>query len=765
MLSLALLGLMTQTSQTYSITALRDIAPPLQNHVRGGTNLDPQGRRFEANSRFLSLDGKPWMPVMGEIHYARVPRAKWRDALRTMKANGVSIVATYCFWLYHEERQHEFDWRDNLDLRAFIKLCDEEGLKVWIRIGPWAHGEARDGGFPKWLFDVSKPRTLDPAYFAEVHRWYEALAGQMKGLYFKDGGPIMGCQLDNEFGHVGGQGGDPYILKCKAIAREVGIDVPYYSVTGWGNAWVPKDEVLPFQAAYVDGTWIAGNKQSKPPVEHTLMDLTKLARDNTTGVDFSSGRVTQAELRYDPLRYPFLTAELGGGMELGPKKRVVITGLDTEANALLRLGEGAALVGYYMFHGGSQRKGKDGQWLGEPGWSQVSYDYQAPMGQYGKRNDAYNHVKRLHLFLADFGPDLAEMTAAFPADNPKTTDRRLRVALRSKGESGFVFFSNHQRYVDMPVQEDVRFAIDLPNRKVETHPVTLPKDTIGIFPIGLPLGDARLDYATAQPLMKLRTKEGERWVFFAPRDVRPIFQFSNLKDRELMLGREIVAFIEVGDILPIETKSGRKFEFLVLSEQDSLRAWKRTVGEYDELILSDAEVWPHGEGLRIRTDATTPPTLWRYPSKATVTPPFPAIAPGRVSFTPSAPIPEEDAAYWYRHPERGETAWTIRVEDLDWKHASDHLLRLKWLGDSARLYLNGHLVDDRLWNGQPWTISLSTLLGEAKPTKVDLIVVITPWKKGQAVFVETPPPVEDDLTARIDAITLFPERTIDLPKF
>lgn len=758
MLSLALLGLMTQTSPTYEIVAPREVPAPLENHVHGGTAVDPRGRRFEANSRFLSLDGKPWMPVMGEIHYARVPRAKWRDALRSMRANGISIVATYCFWLYHEERQNEFDWNDNLDLRAFVQLCQEEGLKVWIRIGPWAHGEARDGGFPKWLFNVSKPRTLDPAYFAEVRKWYAALAGQLKGLYFKDGGPIVGCQLDNEFGHVGGEGGDPYILECKKLAREMGIDTPFYSVTGWGNAWVPRDEVLPFQAAYVDGTWIAGNKQSKPPVEHTLMDLTKLARDNTTGVDFGSGRVTQAELRYDPLRYPFLTAELGGGMELGPNKRVVITGLDTEANTLLRLGEGAALIGYYMFHGGAQRQGKDGDWLGEPGWSQVSYDYQAPMGQYGKRNPAYAHVKRLHLFIADWGSQLAEMVTSLPSPNPKTTDRRLRVALRSKGDAGFLFFSNHQRYVDMPVQEDVRFRVDLPNRKIETPPLTIPKSTIGIFPVGLPVADATLEFASAQPLMKLRGTGVQRWVFFAPNGIPPSFRLSGLRAGARTFTPK------VGSPFSFETRGGAKFEFLVLSERDSLRAWKSTVGDWDELLLTDAEVWSQGAGVRLRTDAHAATPITRYPSFETIAPPFPRVRPGYASFTPGAPIPAEDAGYWYRHADRGEKAWAVLVESLDWEHASDHLLDIRWLGDSARLYFNGKLVDDRLWNGQPWRVSLSTLLGAARPDRVELTLVVTPWRNGQEVFVESVPQVNRELTARIDSIYLVPERTLDLPK-
>ena len=34
------------------------------------------------------------------------------------------------------------------DLRQFVKLCDEIGLKVHLRIGPYCNAEIRNGGFP-----------------------------------------------------------------------------------------------------------------------------------------------------------------------------------------------------------------------------------------------------------------------------------------------------------------------------------------------------------------------------------------------------------------------------------------------------------------------------------------------------------------------------------------------------------------------------------------------------------------------------------------
>lgn len=34
----------------------------------------PEGHVLSVNSRYLMLDGKPWLPVMGEFHYSRYPQ-------------------------------------------------------------------------------------------------------------------------------------------------------------------------------------------------------------------------------------------------------------------------------------------------------------------------------------------------------------------------------------------------------------------------------------------------------------------------------------------------------------------------------------------------------------------------------------------------------------------------------------------------------------------------------------------------------------------
>ena len=104
--------------------------------------------RITVTDRMLLKDGKPWLPVMGEIHYSRIPREKWAETLQKMKEGGIEIAASYVFWIHHEEEKGKFDFTGNRDIRAFIELCHETGLEFCLRIGPWAHGECRNGGFP-----------------------------------------------------------------------------------------------------------------------------------------------------------------------------------------------------------------------------------------------------------------------------------------------------------------------------------------------------------------------------------------------------------------------------------------------------------------------------------------------------------------------------------------------------------------------------------------------------------------------------------------
>ena len=129
----------------------------------------------------------------------------------------------------------------------------------------------------------------------------------------------------------------------------------------------------------------------------------------------------------DAVRYPFLTCEICGGMVSSYHRRILINPADVETTVLVKLGSGGALPGYYMYHGGTNPDGRrttlmEAQNTPSTNYNDLpvkDYDYQAPLGQYGQIRPHYHLLRRLHLFLHDFGERLAGMPAVLPDSIPQ----------------------------------------------------------------------------------------------------------------------------------------------------------------------------------------------------------------------------------------------------------------------------------------------------------------------------------------------------------
>src|ERR1035437_1702445 len=118
----------------------REVKP---GHFKMG-NPGLPGHELLINNQYMTIGGKPVIPVMGEMHFSRYPKDQWEDAILKMKATGINIIAFYVIWIHHKEIEGQFDWSGNKDIRSFIKLCQKHGMLVYPRIGPWAHGEVRN---------------------------------------------------------------------------------------------------------------------------------------------------------------------------------------------------------------------------------------------------------------------------------------------------------------------------------------------------------------------------------------------------------------------------------------------------------------------------------------------------------------------------------------------------------------------------------------------------------------------------------------------
>ncbi len=161
--------------------------------------------RFTVSGDQFVLDSKPFQILAGEMHYPRIAREYWRDRMRKLKSLGLNTLTTYIFWNAHETSPGVFDFSGNLDVAAYIRMAQEEGLWVNLRPGPYVCAEWDGGGLPAWLFpeESAIARTNDPKFMDPVRAWFKRLGQELTPLLIDNGGPIILTQVENEYGAFG----------------------------------------------------------------------------------------------------------------------------------------------------------------------------------------------------------------------------------------------------------------------------------------------------------------------------------------------------------------------------------------------------------------------------------------------------------------------------------------------------------------------------------------------------------------------------------
>lgn len=192
--------------------------------------------RFEAGEGAFLLDGRPFLIRSGEMHYPRVPRACWRDRMRKMRAMGLNTLCTYVFWNLHEPAPGRFDFSGNLDLAAYLRTAQEEGLFVILRPGPYICSEWEFGGLPAWLLNLPglQVRTKDPRFLEAADRYLARVGREVAGLQVDRGGPILMVQVENEYGSFGTDAAYKDAIRRSVEAAR--FTVPRYTSDGPGKA-------------------------------------------------------------------------------------------------------------------------------------------------------------------------------------------------------------------------------------------------------------------------------------------------------------------------------------------------------------------------------------------------------------------------------------------------------------------------------------------------------------------------------------------------
>lgn len=802
----------------------RDPAPARYDE---GSAVTPSGVTLGLNSRYLTLDEKPWLPVAGEFHFSRYPRAQWEDEILKMKAAGVNVVSTYIIWIHHEEIRGRFDWTGQRDLRAFTQLCAKHGMYVVARIGPWDHAEVRNGGLPDWVLQQGPTRENDPLYLASVRTWYGQIGEQLKGLLWKDGGPVIAIQLENEYSRRGPRAGEAHILELKKLALASGLDVPLYLVTGWDNAVVPPRAVIPVYGGYPAAPWDSSISRLPPAEVYAFRFQSRVAAN----VNADRGRGEPGALPSATDALPYLTAEIGGGIEDTYHRRPVIAPDDIAAVVPVMLGSGVNLYGTYMFQGGENPDGRlttlqESQATGYPNDLPIkSYDFQAPLGEFGQERASLRKLKVFDYFLNDFGADLAPMVVHTPALQPRSSaDLSVpRVAVRSRGDSGFIFFNNYVRQAAMPVRRAAQFQIRLPGPAgkpgptlaIPRHPVDLPSGAYFIWPFNLRLDGVTLRYSTAQLFTRLDDSGVDTVYFEALPGIAPEFAFDTATIRsakpssgETTAGSGIlyVTGIQPGarpgidSSIDVISSGGKSLRLVVLTSSEAEDAWKVRIADSDRLLITPqdfladfdarpARVWLRSLATPHFEFAITPPASAPLAANVPLTPS--AVTNRTAAFTAelpqwhgalqstqiqsagtAPPVKTGAAQDWRPHavaqaPAAGElpqaAQWSIAIPPGALNGLSELFLEVNYEGDIARLSVNHHLLDDNFYNGKPWWIGLSRFLAPNSSGSFGLSIL--PLRKDAPVYFELPQPPQFDRNGQIDklnSIRLVPEYQLEI---
>ena len=771
------------TDNVLTFNLRQPVPPPETGYLELG-GKSSTGHDLEVNSQYLTLDGQPWLPVMGEFHYARYPEKDWETEILKMKAAGVQIVSAYVFWIHHEEVEGQFDWSGRRDLRQFVELCAKHGMYVYLRIGPWDHGEVRNGGFPDWLLKkTTHQRENDPVYLHYVDLYFAQIGKQVQGLLWRDGGPIIGVQLENEYSVGGPLGGAAHIAELKRLAIANGIVTPLYSVTGWPTHNFPPRQVIPMLGGYPDGFW-SGSIRRAPPNPVYLFNFRRASGD--MGAEAAGSMNALSGLGHDP----YFEAEAGGGMETSYHRRPLIEPNDIAALTVTGLGSGVNLYGYYMFHGGANPQGKlttleESQASGYPNDLPVrSYDFQAPLGEFGQVRESYRKLKAIHLFLNEFGAELAPM-AAFPPDRLPSGagDTSIpRAAVREKDGRGFLFVNNYVRKLAMPAREGFQAKLELPGGvlKVPSQPVTVPANSYFIWPFNLPMEGATLRYSTAQLLTRVNAGGETTWVFFAVPGIAPEFVFDG-EDTQSVEGKAATVRQEEGAIrvrgieagrnarLQVTGKDGRAFRVLVLTEAEAENLWRPELDGSTYLALSPADLFWTGDRLDLRTANREAAAVALYPRTDL------AVAPGEQRTLAAQTqgmwtdyrlsIPAAAIRYTWRKTRaagppppvrfgplfawrKGRVAtvppdsafenaaqWELVLPKQNFDGLSQVYLRMNYAGDIGRAYLGTELADDNFYNGSPWEIGLMRFVPGIfdEPLRIEIL----PLRRGTPIYLDS----------------------------
>jgi hypothetical protein len=366
--------------------------------------------RIRYDNKCFIIDGKDTFLYSGALHYFRCPKPLWADRLQRMRDAGMNCVETYVAWDWHEQQQpkdvNDFSKVDMSDLHDFLDTAvNQFGFYVILRPGPYICAEWDGGGYPQWLLNF-KPagfkgnwfRGDDAAYLAWSKHWYTSVAKTAVPFQITHrtgpGGVIL-WQIENEYNYSV-RPIEVKLHQLQALAhdsRDLGIDVPLITCMT-NDPLYRKDDYLLKNVIECRNSYPRFDSNA----EANDIDLLKT---------------------YQPEK-PRMITELQGGWfsDVGAKlsDQFGYTAEHIRHVTLLAWAHGFTGSNYYMMYGGTNF----GDWGAAN--KTASYDYAAPIREWGGEGPRYFAVKGMGEFLKEHSAKLVRSEpVAITIDQPAPT--------------------------------------------------------------------------------------------------------------------------------------------------------------------------------------------------------------------------------------------------------------------------------------------------------------------------------------------------------
>lgn len=505
--------------------------------------------RYGANTSYFTRDGKPFVPIAGELHFSRCPQESWERELLKMMDCGINVVSTYVFWNYHEELKGQFEFSGDKDIAKFLSICKKIGLPCLIRIGPWCHGEVNRGGFPKRINKMVRKRCDNPAYLKEAEDFWTGLYKEVKP--YLDSETVIGIQLENEY-----TGSTEHIRTLRKIAEKIGFKTSFFTMTAWPSN-CPDNDFLPMVGGYPDAPWSMGKKQLTPNNRFSIMPGRTEAE---IGEDLHKSQQAKKGA-FDHI--PYASCETGPGNQVTQHRRPFISEKDGYGVGFAKFASGVNWLGYYMFHGGrnpNDRLMQENRLTGYPNnYPIIDYDFQSPLSRYGQCMPHGDLLRLMHLFINQFDPEVCTKQAFFPkwpSKDPMDISFLKCCVRMNEDMSGYFFASTYEKGMQYRDFKAVTAEITCGEKTVTLPEIDITAGAIFFYPFNVRIGGLLFDYILAQPIAKLEDDKGVTCYFAQCEGIQPCLSVD---------GETVVLTADASPY--IRTVGEKEIKLIVLSQE------------------------------------------------------------------------------------------------------------------------------------------------------------------------------------------------------